>query len=259
MLEEARGWREAAERESRAEPQASRFAKAARRDASMREGLDPAERAEELRARWLLGRLSRRGRRRAMTEGWPDTYALSKALGERLLARTLGEDDDRAADDHRVGAAAAAPRLAGGHQGRRPADPRLRGARPHPPARPRLEPDRHRPRRPRRPRLRRRRRPPAGGAAAHDRDRQQRPQPAGDRRARRPHPRILPPQPAAGRGGRPIEIGELQFVDRRDGAAQDGPPRAALPRAWRGWRSPRRSASPRSACCAATARRWPNG
>ena len=85
MLEEAREWREAAERESRAEPQASRFAKAARRDASMREGLDPAERAEELRGRWLLGRLSRRGRRRAMTEGWPDTYALSKALGERLL------------------------------------------------------------------------------------------------------------------------------------------------------------------------------
>jgi alcohol-forming fatty acyl-CoA reductase len=85
MLEEAREWREAAERESRAEPQASRFAKAARRDASMREGLDPAERAEELRARWLLERLSRRGRRRAMAEGWPDTYALSKALGERLL------------------------------------------------------------------------------------------------------------------------------------------------------------------------------
>jgi thioester reductase-like protein len=86
MLEEARAWREAAERESRAEPHASRFAKAARRDASMREGMDPAERAEELRARWLLGRLSRRGRRRATEEGWPDTYALSKALGERLLS-----------------------------------------------------------------------------------------------------------------------------------------------------------------------------
>src|SRR5215207_10391535 len=85
MLAEAREWREAAERESRAEPQASRFAKAARRDASMRAGLDPAERAEELRGRWLLERLSRRGRRRAMVEGWPDAYALSKALGERML------------------------------------------------------------------------------------------------------------------------------------------------------------------------------
>jgi thioester reductase-like protein len=84
MLAEAREWRAAAERESRAEPQASRFAKAARRDASM-QGLDAVERAEELRGRWLLERLARRGRRRAMVEGWPDTYALSKALGERML------------------------------------------------------------------------------------------------------------------------------------------------------------------------------
>ena len=85
MLAEARQWREAAEGESRAEPQASRFAKAAARDASMREGLDATERGEELRRRWLVERLSRRGRRRALVEGWPDTYALSKALGERLL------------------------------------------------------------------------------------------------------------------------------------------------------------------------------
>jgi fatty acyl-CoA reductase len=90
MLAEARQWREAAELESRAEPQASRFAKAAERDASMREGLDAAERAEELRRRWLLERLSRRGRRRALVEGWPDTYALSKALGERLLSECAG-------------------------------------------------------------------------------------------------------------------------------------------------------------------------
>ena len=85
MLAEAREWREAAERESRAEPQSSRFAKAARRDASMRTGVDAGARAEELRGRWLVERLSRRGRRRAMVEGWPDTYALSKALGERML------------------------------------------------------------------------------------------------------------------------------------------------------------------------------
>lgn len=31
-------------------------------------------------------RLARRGRRRAVEAGWPDTYALTKALGERLLA-----------------------------------------------------------------------------------------------------------------------------------------------------------------------------
>ncbi len=85
MLAEAREWREAAERESRAEPLASRFAKAAARDAARREDLEADRRAEELRRRWVGERLSRRGRRRAAAEGWPDTYALSKALGERLL------------------------------------------------------------------------------------------------------------------------------------------------------------------------------
>ncbi len=88
MMREARDWREAAEAESRAEPAAARFAKAAGRDADRRGDLDPARRAEELRRRWLLERLSRRGRRRALAEGWPDTYALSKALGERLLTES---------------------------------------------------------------------------------------------------------------------------------------------------------------------------
>jgi alcohol-forming fatty acyl-CoA reductase len=85
MLEEACEWREAAERESREEEQATRFRRSAQRDASRREDLDGEERAEELRRRWVLARLSRRGRRYAQTAGWPDTYALSKALGERLL------------------------------------------------------------------------------------------------------------------------------------------------------------------------------
>jgi fatty acyl-CoA reductase len=88
MLAEARGWREAAERESRAEPRRGRFAKAAERDAARRGGIDAGERAEQLRRRWLQERLSRQGRRRAIELGWPDTYALSKALGERLLAET---------------------------------------------------------------------------------------------------------------------------------------------------------------------------
>ena len=78
------------------------------------------------------------------------------------------------------------PGLARGDQGRRPADPRLRGARPHPPARaaPRTGSTSSRsttsptPASPPPP-IRREERP------AHDRDRQQRPQPAGDRRARR--------------------------------------------------------------------------
>jgi alcohol-forming fatty acyl-CoA reductase len=85
ILADAREWRADAERESRADPRASRFAKAAAKDAARREGLDAEERAEDLRRRWVLDRLSRQGRRRALVEGWPDTYALSKALGERLL------------------------------------------------------------------------------------------------------------------------------------------------------------------------------
>ncbi len=86
LLAEALRWREEAERESRAEPLATRLARSAKRDAAGREGLDAGERAEELRRRWLLEALSRRGRHRALGLGWPDTYALSKALGERLLS-----------------------------------------------------------------------------------------------------------------------------------------------------------------------------
>jgi len=86
MLAEAQEWRAAAERESRADPQRSRFAKAAQRDAARRSDLDPTDRAEDLRRRWVLERLSRQGRRWAQAAGWPDTYALSKALGERLLS-----------------------------------------------------------------------------------------------------------------------------------------------------------------------------
>lgn len=86
LMDEARRMREEVEGESRAEAARRRFAKVAERDASRRAELDPAVRAEELRSRWVRERLSRRGRRRALAAGWPDTYAFSKALGERLLA-----------------------------------------------------------------------------------------------------------------------------------------------------------------------------
>jgi alcohol-forming fatty acyl-CoA reductase len=86
LLTEARRLREELERESNEEPQRSRFAKAAERDASRRPDLDASERAEQLRQRWVREPLSRRSRRHAIALGWPDTYALSKALGERLVA-----------------------------------------------------------------------------------------------------------------------------------------------------------------------------
>ena len=85
MLAEAQEWRADAERESRRDPQRAHFAKEAKRDAAQREGLDAAEREEELRGRWVARRLSLLGHGRAVELGWPDTYALSKALGERLL------------------------------------------------------------------------------------------------------------------------------------------------------------------------------
>ena len=85
LLAEAKDRREEVERESRREPRRQGFGAAAARDASRRPGMEAGERAEELRRRWVRENLSREGRRRAMAIGWPDTYALSKAAGERLL------------------------------------------------------------------------------------------------------------------------------------------------------------------------------
>ena len=86
LHETGRRLREEVERESIEEPRRRALAKAAERDAARREDLVAAERAEEQRRRWVREKLSRRSRRHAIELGWPDTYALSKALGERLVA-----------------------------------------------------------------------------------------------------------------------------------------------------------------------------
>ncbi|HEX7059667.1 MAG TPA: SDR family oxidoreductase [Solirubrobacterales bacterium] len=85
MLEAAQEWRAVAEEKSLQPAEQKRFAREAQRDAAHRPGMDAAERAEERRKRWVEQRLARKGRRYAMEVGWPDTYALTKALGERLL------------------------------------------------------------------------------------------------------------------------------------------------------------------------------
>jgi alcohol-forming fatty acyl-CoA reductase len=85
LLAEGRERRAAEEQASREGSRRGEFAREARRDASRRPGIDADERAEQLRLRWLARRLSEFGHRRANELGWPDTYALSKALGERLL------------------------------------------------------------------------------------------------------------------------------------------------------------------------------
>jgi fatty acyl-CoA reductase len=90
MLAEARRWRQEVEAESMRSSEAKGFARQARHDVARRPELDPEERAETLRRRWVKLRLSELGRRRASEVGWPDTYALSKALGERELTAGAG-------------------------------------------------------------------------------------------------------------------------------------------------------------------------
>lgn len=86
MLAQAREWRTAATEKSTGDSRSQQFRKAAERDAAQREGMEAGERAEALRSAWVQARLSQQGRKHAQAMGWPDTYALSKALGERLLA-----------------------------------------------------------------------------------------------------------------------------------------------------------------------------
>jgi fatty acyl-CoA reductase len=85
MLAMAQEWRATAEQKSLEPAQRRNFAREAARDAAHRPNLDTTERAEERRQRWLGQQLARSGRRYAMEVGWPDTYTLTKAIGEQLL------------------------------------------------------------------------------------------------------------------------------------------------------------------------------
>jgi fatty acyl-CoA reductase len=80
-----RAWRDTVEKESLEGARLRRLAREARRDAAHRPHLEATARAEVLREGWVRQRLARLGRRHAAGLGFPDTYALSKALGERLL------------------------------------------------------------------------------------------------------------------------------------------------------------------------------
>jgi HAD superfamily phosphoserine phosphatase-like hydrolase len=54
-----------------------------------------AERTEELRRRWVADRLVEAGRARAGALGWPDVYALTKALGEVALGEVVHHQGGR--------------------------------------------------------------------------------------------------------------------------------------------------------------------
>ena len=246
LLAAAAEWRAAAERESRAEGRLRDFAKAAERDAARRPGLDATARAEEARARWVQQRLSKLGRRHAQQAGWPDTYAFSKALGERLLL----ERSERTTIVRPTIIESALERpFPGWLEGIKVADPLIlayaaRGLT-HLPGR----------------RSNRIDIVPVDhvanaciAAAAHPPEQapraiavaQHRSQPARDRRARRPDQDLLPGAPAASspvarrsRSGRSSSSSGGPRCARRS-AANSSPP------AWRAWRSPRRSRCRRS-------------
>lgn len=50
-----------------------------------------AEKSEQRRAAWVRDQLVEAGRARAASLGWPDAYAMTKALGERALGETRGD------------------------------------------------------------------------------------------------------------------------------------------------------------------------
>ncbi|HEY7076692.1 MAG TPA: HAD-IB family hydrolase [Solirubrobacteraceae bacterium] len=84
-LDAAREWRRTLEAESRLPQHQRRFVAEAKRDVGPAGGPAVGARAEALRREWVQSELVNRGRERARALGWPDAYALSKALGERRL------------------------------------------------------------------------------------------------------------------------------------------------------------------------------
>nr|WP_276977494.1 HAD-IB family phosphatase [Ferrimicrobium acidiphilum] len=50
-----------------------------------------SEKIERLRAEWVKDEMVAKGRARAQSLGWPDAYAMTKALGERLLESEHGQ------------------------------------------------------------------------------------------------------------------------------------------------------------------------
>ena len=84
-LDAARVWRRDLEAESRLPEHQRRFAREARRDLSAAGELIVGAEAEKLRRKWVDTQLVDRGRERCRALGWQDTYAFSKALGERLM------------------------------------------------------------------------------------------------------------------------------------------------------------------------------
>src|SRR4029079_11460327 len=50
-----------------------------------------AEKAEQRRTAWVEDQVGAGGRARAASLGWPDAYAMTKALGEKALGESRGD------------------------------------------------------------------------------------------------------------------------------------------------------------------------
>ena len=75
---------------SREPKQLARFSKQARSELGAAGTPVLAEKAEKLRHDWVRNHLVELGRKRAQMLGWPDSYAYTKALGERALLENRG-------------------------------------------------------------------------------------------------------------------------------------------------------------------------
>ena len=84
----ARRLRADLEAESRRPALLNRFTRAARSELGAAGIHLLAKRSEKLRDEWVRDELVEAGRTRSQSLGWPDAYAFTKALGERLLVTT---------------------------------------------------------------------------------------------------------------------------------------------------------------------------
>ena len=87
-VDNARRARVSAEQASRTPARLEELTKEARRSLGAAGGPAIADKVEHLRQRWVDDEMTRAGRARARSLGFPDAYAFTKALGERALVET---------------------------------------------------------------------------------------------------------------------------------------------------------------------------
>ena len=98
-VDAARRTRADTDAESRRPEMLARFHDEARGTLGPAGGPLLAEKTEQLRRDWLADRMVESGRARAASLGWPDAYALTKALGEVALTETIRSATDGGAPE----------------------------------------------------------------------------------------------------------------------------------------------------------------